>query len=73
LNAVRENGCHAHKNERDFPSHSSGLLFHSLTTQEEIGEKEGGSGENKVETKATILLKEKRGGSDGKQVAKVHH
>ena len=61
LNAVRENGYQAHKNETDIPSCSSGLLFHSLT-QEEMGEKKGGSGQNKVETKAPILLKEKTTG-----------
>jgi hypothetical protein len=39
----------------------------------EKGEKKGASGKNKVETKASILLKEKRGEGDGKQVAKVGH
>ncbi len=72
LNAVSENGYQAHKNERDIPSYSSGLVFHSLP-QVEKGEKEGGSGKNKVETKAPILLKEKWGEGDVKQVAKVGH
>jgi hypothetical protein len=42
-------------------------------TQEEKGEKKGESDENKVETKAPILLKEKKVGADGIQVAKVGH
>jgi hypothetical protein len=45
----------------DIPSYSSGLLFPSLT-QEEKGEKKGGSGKNKLDTKPPILLKEKTTG-----------